>query len=174
MPTNLELKARYPSPRKAHASARALAGAERRGLLIQQDTYFRVPRGRLKLREAEGAGAELIYYERNEESAERWSRFTREPVTEPAGLARVLTDAFGVLAVVRKRRELYIYRDARIHIDDVEGLGTFVEFEVTGGETPASIATMSELRSAFDIGDDAVIKVSYSDMILAKRISAGP
>ena len=173
MPTNLELKARYPSPQKAHACAAAI-GAGRRGLLIQQDTYFRVPRGRLKLRETERETAELIYYERTEESPERWSRFTREPVTEPAGLAHVLTEAFGVLAVVRKRRELYIFRDARIHIDDVEGLGTFVEFEVTGGETPASVATMRELRNAFGIGDDSVIKVSYSDMILEKRISAGP
>ncbi len=173
MPTNLELKARYPSPQKAHACARAV-GAARRGLLVQQDTYFRVPRGRLKLREAGGGTAELIYYERSEESTERWSRFTREPVTGPAGIARVLTEAFGVLAVVRKKRELYVFRDARIHIDDVEGLGTFVEFEVTGGETPASVATMRELRNAFDIGDGIVIKVSYSDMILAKRISPGP
>lgn len=172
MPTNLELKARYPSSRKAHECARA-SGAAPRGLLVQQDTYFRVPRGRLKLREAEGETAELIYYERAEESAERWSRFTREPVTEPAGLVRVLTEAFGVLAVVKKKRELYIFRDARIHIDEVEGLGTFVEFEVTGGETPASVATMRELRNAFGIGDDSVIKVSYSDMILEKRISDG-
>ena len=173
MPTNLELKARYTSPQKAHARARA-CGAAPHGTLIQKDTYFRVPRGRLKLRETEGETAELIYYERSEETTERWSRFTRERVAGPAGLARVLTEAFGVLAVVRKRRELYILRDARIHIDDVEGLGTFVEFEVTGGETPATIATMRELRDAFGIGDESVVKVSYSDMILAKRISPGP
>lgn len=173
MPTNLELKARYPSHQKAHACAVA-CGAARGGLLIQQDMYFRVPRGRLKLREAEGETAELIYYERSEETTERWSRFTREPVAGPAAIAHVLTEAFGVLAIVRKRRELYIFRDARIHIDDVEGLGTFVEFEVTGGETPETVATMRELREAFGIGDDSVVKVSYSDMILAKRISAGP
>jgi predicted adenylyl cyclase CyaB len=172
MPTNLELKSRYPSPQKAHAVARAF-GAAHRGTLIQEDTYFRVPRGRLKLREAEGETAELIYYERAEETTERWSSFTRVPVTEAAGLRRVLAEAFGVLVVVRKRRDLYLFRDARIHIDDVEGLGTFLEFEVTGGETPATVATMRELRRAFGIGDDSVIKVSYSDMILAKRISDG-
>ena len=172
MPTNLELKARYPSHQKAYACARA-CGAAREGLLIQQDTYFRVPRGRLKLRESEGEGAELIYYERSEETTERWSRFTREPVAAAAGLAHVLTEAFGVLAIVRKRRELYLFRDARIHLDLVEGLGTFVEFEVTGGETPATIATMRELRETFGIGDDTVVKASYSDLILEKRISGG-
>jgi predicted adenylyl cyclase CyaB len=172
MPTNLELKARYPSLQKAHERA-AACGAARHGTHLQQDTYFRVPRGRLKLRETEGETPELIYYERSEETNERWSRYTREQVTEAGGISRVLSGAFGVLAVVRKRRELYLFRDARIHIDDVEGLGTFVEFEVTGGENPASVATMRELRDVFGIDDGSVIKVSYSDMILAKRISDG-
>ncbi len=172
MPTNLELKARYPSRAEAHARASA-CGASAHGTLLQTDTYFRVPRGRLKVREIAGSGAELIYYERSDATAERWSRFIREPAGEPAGLIRVLASAFGVLAVVRKRRELYIFRDARIHIDEVEDLGTFVEFEVTGGETPASVATMKDLREAFGIGDEIVVKVSYSDMILGKRISGG-
>jgi adenylate cyclase class IV len=172
MPTNLELKAAYQSPQKARDCALA-CGAAPAGTLVQRDTYFRVPRGRLKLREIEGSEAELIYYERAEATAERWSHFTREPVAAPAGLLRVLTEAFGVLAVVRKRRELYLFRDARIHIDAVEELGTFLEFEVTGGETPASVVTMKELRAAFGIRDESVVKVSYSDMILAKRISGG-
>ena len=172
MPTNLELKARLASPQEARACARAL-GASPRGILVQTDTYFRIPRGRLKLRQAEGETAELIYYERAEETTERWSRFVREPVGDASGLVRVLTEAFGVLAVVKKHRELHIFRDARIHIDDVDGLGTFVEFEVTGGRTPATVATMNDLRRAFGIVDDNVVKVSYSDMILEKRISGG-
>jgi adenylate cyclase class 2 len=135
MPVNLELKARYASAQDAHARALSCSG-QPAALLLQRDTYFRVPRGRLKLRETEAVCAELIYYERAEESAERWSHFVREDVTEPAGLLHVLTEAFGVLAVVRKQRTLYLFRDARIHVDEVEGLGTFVEFEVTGGKTP--------------------------------------
>jgi adenylate cyclase, class 2 len=172
MSTNLELKARCASPQGAHERARGL-GAAPHGTLMQKDTYFRIPHGRLKLREEDGRTAELIYYERTDETVERWSHFTREPVGEPAGLLRVLSAAFGVLAVVKKRRDLYIFRDARIHIDEVDELGTFVEFEVTGGETPASVATMKDLREAFAIGDGDVVKVSYSDMILEKRISGG-
>jgi predicted adenylyl cyclase CyaB len=172
MPVNLELKARFASPGRAHECA-AACGASREGTLVQQDTYFRVPRGRLKLREFDGAEPELIFYERPEDDAERWSRFTRETVGNAPALRIVLTDAFGVLAVVRKRRELYLFRDARIHIDEVEGLGTFVEFEVTGGKTAASVATMKDLRDAFGIADESVVRASYSDMILAKRISTG-
>lgn len=172
MPVNLELKARYSSPEEARARA-AACGASHRGILLQQDTYFRVPCGRLKVRETGGEEGELIYYERSDETAERWSHFTRERVGDGAGAARVLAGALGVLAVVRKRRELFLFRDARIHIDEVDELGTFVEFEVTGGENDATLATMKELRSAFGISDADVVKVSYSDMILAKRISGG-
>ncbi len=170
MPVNLELKARIASPARARECA-AACGAACRGTLIQQDTYFRVPHGRLKLREIDGAETELIFYDRPENDMERWSRFTRETVGNAPGLRSVLSDAFGVLAVVRKRRDLYLFRDARIHIDEVEGLGTFVEFEVTGGKTDASVATMKDLRNAFGIADDSVVKASYSDMILSKRTS---
>ena len=172
MPVNLELKARIASPGRAHECA-AACGAAPRGTLVQRDTYFRVPSGRLKLREIEGAEPELIFYDRPENDPERWSTFTRETVGNPGGVRTVLAEAFGVLAVVRKRRDLYMFRDARIHIDDVDDLGTFVEFEVTGGKTAASVATMKDLKDAFAIVEGDIVKASYSDMILAKRISPG-
>ena len=170
MAVNLELKARIASPAAARAHALG-AGAAPSGTLVQHDTYFRVPRGRLKLRETSGAPAELIYYERDETAPERWSRYTRETVGDGAGVRHVLEAAFGVLAVVRKRRDLYLLRDARIHVDEVEGLGSYLEFEVTGGETPATAATMRDLRAAFGVAADDILKCSYSDMILEKRIS---
>ena len=143
------------------------------GTLVQIDTYFTVPRGRLKLRETDGADAELIFYEREEETDERWSRYERERVEDPASLKRLLEAALGVRAVVRKKRDLYLIRDARIHVDDVEGLGAFVEFEVTGGETAEREATMRQLRAALAVAPEEILKCSYSDMIGAKRISAG-
>jgi len=169
---NLELKARTASSECARSLA-LRCGASPAGTLMQEDTYFTVARGRLKLREIRGTGAELIYYERDEETPERWSDYTRETVSEPAGLKRVLARAFGVLAVVRKRRDLFLFRDARIHVDDVDGLGSFLEFEVTGGETSATEATMRDLREAFSVRVEDIVKCSYSDMIGAKRISAG-
>ena len=172
MAVNLELKARTASSESARALA-VRCGASPAGTLLQEDTYFTVARGRLKLREIRGTGAELIYYERDEATPERWSQYTRETVSEPAGVKRVLARAFGVLAVVRKRRDLFLFRDARIHVDDVDGLGSFLEFEVTGGETSATEATMRDLREAFAVRAEDILKCSYSDMIGAKRISAG-
>jgi adenylate cyclase class 2 len=168
MPTNLELKARFPSSEEACGFARA-CGAIFQGILVQRDTYFCVPRGRLKLREFAEGSAELIYYERPEESLERYCRYTKEPVGNAARVAHVLNEAFGTLAVVQKRRRLFLYRGARIHVDEVEGLGSFVEFEVPGEESPQVLSTMRELRAAFSIRDAMVVRSSYSDMLFAKK-----
>jgi len=170
MATNLELKARLSSPPEGHVRARLL-GAVHQGLLVQRDTYFHVPEGRLKLRESPGHEAELIYYQREESSPERWSHYRREPVTNPEGLRGLLEEALGVSVVVEKRRELYIFRNARIHIDEVSGLGAFIEFEVMGEESADSHETMGVLKRAFQIGEGEIIRGSYSDMIQGKTIA---
>ena len=171
MPMNLELKARVRSRRGAEAHARG-AGARECGILRQTDTYFNVPKGRLKLREISGSGAELIQYERTEDSSERWSTYRTIPIADPESLKQALTETLGIRVVVRKERTLFLLRGARIHLDDVEGIGSFVEFEVPspGGEEPTAL--MRDLRAIFHISEELVEKGSYSDLILAKSSRA--
>jgi len=173
MATNLELKARIPSLAHGHACA-SRCGAAYQGLLRQRDTYFCVPHGRLKLRECEGGEAELISYERDETAAERWSHYRKEGVANSGVITRMLGEACGILVVVEKRRELYLYRNARIHIDAVENLGTYLEFEVMGEPSTESAETMRELREAFGVTEGDVVRCSYSDLILAKRNAPEP
>ena len=168
MATNLELKARVPSLDDVRELALRL-GARPGGFLEQCDTYFRVPRGRLKLRECAGMPPELIFYEREETSGERWSRYERIPVSEGAGLKGVLALAGGILAVVEKRRTLFLFRNARIHCDDVTGLGSFLEFEIVGGESPHSHALMEQLRQHFGVREEMIFRGSYADLIIAKN-----
>ena len=168
MATNLELKARITSAAGAQECARRL-GAAYQGVLHQRDTYFRVAAGRLKIREIRGSAAELIWYERDESTSERWSRYERVAIADPAPLLRVLAGACGTLAVVEKDRSLYLYGSARIHLDEVSGLGAFLEFEIVGEEPDASRSAMRSLRDAFGIRDTDVVRGSYSDLILAKR-----
>jgi len=167
MATNLELKARVHSSADAHACARRL-GASFEGVLHQRDTYFRVREGRLKLRECAGSAAELIYYVREETSPERWSRYERVEVPDPGLLRRMLAGALGTLAVVEKARSLYMFGKARIHLDEVEGLGSFLEFEIVEDEPAASLDAMRSLRDAFALRDGDLVQGSYSDLMLAK------
>ncbi|HMP60638.1 MAG TPA: CYTH domain-containing protein, partial [Gemmatales bacterium] len=81
--------------------------------------------------------AELISYLRADQTGPRTSLFHRTLIPEPERLKPLLADALGLLGVVAKRRELWLFEPAaavavphvRIHLDEVERLGTFLEFE---------------------------------------------
>lgn len=171
--TNLELKCRSTSCEELHARARRL-GARFQATLVQTDTYFHVPHGRLKLREIDGSHAELIQYDRPDVVGDRWSRYTRVTVGDAGGLGCALRDALGIRCVVKKVRTLYLYRTARIHVDEVDGLGSFLEFEVV--ETPPAEAEelMGALRSAFGVDDEDVIAGSYGEMVESTKVEQNP
>lgn len=168
MPTNLELKAKIDDVGSSVAIACSI-GARDMGMLRQRDTYFRVPRGRLKLREIEGRGAELIYYERNESGPERLSTFTITPVAEPEPLRRSLDAALGIRGVVAKTRRLFLADSTRIHLDHVEGLGSFLEFEVpVEGSPQEAEEKLLRLQREFGIESGAGFRNSYIDLIEGK------
>ena len=166
---NLEFKARAPDARGLQARARAL-GADLWGDLRQTDTYFRVARGRLKLRETAGFQAELVYYERDEAAARISSEYRLVRTQDGEALREALAAALGVLAVVRKRRTLLLLDSTRLHLDNVEGLGSFFEIEVPvrDGEQAAQ-AEIDRLVAALGLDWDACVRASYLDLALQAR-----
>jgi predicted adenylyl cyclase CyaB len=168
----VELKAIDPDRERSLAVCETL-GATAHGVLIQRDTYFHAPHGRLKLREEEGAPPHLIAYKRHDQAGQRESRYRIVHVDQVAELRAALSSALGIKVVVAKKRSLFLWNEVRIHLDEVEDLGDFIEFEAVAGDTPdlsrekAHVATM---RQAFAIDDPHVIADSYGD--LACRNSA--
>lgn len=165
---NLEIKAAVPSLAAVRARLRRVPGAALHARLRQTDWYFAVPRGRMKLRESvEGRSrrAELIVYARPDTRGARTSRFVRMPVDECAATRRLLAGQFGVSVCVRKQREVWLVENARIHLDRVAGLGTFIEIEVvvTRG-LPQARRLMAALRAGLGIEPGAVVGRSYSDL----------
>jgi len=165
MRKNLELKAKYQSTSQA-VSVCSRLGARKKGLLRQTDTYFRIRDGRLKLREINGKQFELIHYRRENLKGTRFSDFFVVPLKTLQPMKDVCRAIFGTKVVVKKRRLLYLYRNARIHIDSVTGLGAFIEFEVIVkfGRKQAE-RLMSFLISEFRIERRQMVGGSYSDMI---------
>jgi adenylate cyclase class IV len=129
MPRNIEIKARIPTVEALRAQARPLADGPTE-TLDQDDTFFAVAHGRLKLREFADGQAELIHYHRGDGTEARPSDYVRVPVADPAALREALARGCGVLGRVRKRRLLLRLGQTRLHLDTVEGLGDFVELEV--------------------------------------------
>jgi adenylate cyclase class 2 len=125
---NVELKARDDDLAGSVAICRAL-GAEDHGEIRQRDTYFNVAGGGLKLREESPGHAHLIQFERSNEPQQRESRYRIVAIEDGPALRAVLDAALGVKVVVAKRRRLHVWREVRIHLDEVDGLGTFIELE---------------------------------------------
>jgi predicted adenylyl cyclase CyaB len=166
----VELKARDPDPDRSLSICQAIE-AEARGLLVQRDTYFHAPRGRMKLREEEGAAPHLIAYERSDLAGQRESRYRIVNVEQPDELVAALSSVLGVKVVIAKERQLFLWEGVRIHLDKVDGLGNFVEFEAvapTGSDLSHEEKQVTPLRQAFGIGDADVIGGSYCDLALAK------
>ena len=133
----------------------------------QLDTYFSVPQGRLKLREIDPHDAELIYYERSDLAESRYSNYQICDIPEPMAFKQIATTALGVRTVVEKRRELWIFGNTRIHLDEVKNLGQFVELEtVIRNQTEAEAQAEHQfVKDALGIKEADLVSVSYSDLV---------
>ncbi len=164
---NVELKAQLPALDAARDIARKLA-TDRLPDQHQVDTYFRCHTGRLKLREIAGAPAQLIAYQRPDTTAAKASRYYLMDVPDAATMLEGLTTSLGILVRVEKRREIYFYQNVRIHLDQVAGLGTYLEFEAvldSDAEIEAGEKVVAWLQAQFDIQQNDLLTSSYSDML---------
>lgn len=173
MPRNLEVKAKIASSESARELAESLH-AKYAGTLHQTDTYFGVTHGRLKLREIDGAHAELISYDREESSTRRDSRFELFTVQNPSKLKSLLEASCGIRGIVEKTRILYLMDETtRIHLDEVKNLGSFVEFEVPVSNDAEAAEQLDSLIKQFGIGSGDFLRNSYIDLLL-ERIGSAP
>jgi predicted adenylyl cyclase CyaB len=129
MPSNVEIKARVRDFGALSARAAQLGGAPV-NVIPQVDTFFRTGKGRLKLRELPSGVAQLIYYERPDQDGPKLSHYAIFESPEGAALRAVLAQALGIRGTVEKVRHLYLVGQTRVHLDDVKGLGQFLELEV--------------------------------------------
>src|SRR5207244_3144861 len=116
--------------------------------------------------------SELIYYRRPDHEGPTLCDYLRVPIGEPETLKELLAAALGIRGVVRKRRRLYLVDQTRVHVDEVEGLGMFVELEVVlrPGQTAAEgEAIARRLSREFDIADGDLVSCAYIDLLDRRR-----
>lgn len=164
---NLEIKARVADRERIRELATKLASRppER---IEQEDTFFPAAQGRLKLRLLGDGGGELIGYERRDGYEPGESRYAVVPTSRPRELVDVLGRALGVRGVVRKRREVFHVGATRVHVDEVEGLGSFVELEVVlgpGDSTESGERRARELMRELEIRAEDLVDVAYIDLL---------
>ena len=166
MARNIEIKASLPDRAGTMALAQALAdGPAQR--IDQDDTFFDAARGRLKLR-CMAEGAELIAYRRPDQDGPKLSEYWRSPVSDADALREVLTQALGTLGRVQKLRWLLMVGRTRIHIDQVEGLGDFLELEVVLRDDEAldnGQAEAQRLLTALQVQPEQLQTGAYLDLL---------
>ena len=167
MARNIEIKARVADLAKTAAAASHLA-TQGPVDIHQDDSFFPCPNGRLKLRAfADGTG-ELIFYRRADQAGPKESFYLRSVTSEPDTLREALTLAYGTAGRVVKHRVLYIAGRTRIHLDEVRGLGSFVELEVVlneGESADAGALEAQQLMRQLSIGPEQLIEAAYVDLL---------
>ncbi|GEM_PF-259663 len=168
---NIEIKARYPDLEKGARIAEKLGGS-RQGTDIQCDTYYRVRSGRLKLRTSTLSPNYLVGYHRPDQSAAKESNYTIVEIADPENLHTALESTLGTWLVVRKSRTIFLIENVRVHLDEVDELGQFLEFEavISDGRTPEEgHEQVRQLMKEFGIGESDLIDRSYSDLLQASE-----
>ncbi len=177
---NIEIKARCDDPAAVRTTLLRM-GARMLGPDRQIDTYFRVPHGRLKLREGLIEN-NLIFYAREDTQGPKRSDVILYGTRPSSDLKALLTAALGTLVAVEKRREIYFVavaglgldgiENVKIHLDSVDGLGSFVEIEaidLDGTIGPERLRAQCEyLIDRLGIRAADLLADSYSDLILAR------
>lgn len=167
---NVEIKAQSAYAKEIHDLLVAQQ-AEFIGTDYQTDTYYQVPNGRLKLRQGNIENS-LIHYFRNDQAGPKRSDVSLYKTGAAQELHELLGSALQVLTVVAKRRAIYFLENVKFHIDEVDGLGDFVEIEAIDRDGSLGEAKLREqceyYLKLFRIKPEELIEVSYSDLMIKK------
>ena len=166
MPSNIEIKSRAWNFEQIKARAETMSDTPVQ-VIPQEDTFFNTSQGRLKLRLLRDH-AELIYYTRPDQEGPKRSDYHITRSSDPENLKCVLELAYGIRGVVKKTRYLYLVGQTRLHLDDVEGLGQFMELEVVLEEGQSDLEGQKiaeDLMSALGVERTDLIDGAYMDLL---------
>lgn len=170
MPTNIEVKAVLADPAQAEMVALQLSGGAPQ-ILAQTDVFFACDSARLKLRILAPDHGELIRYQRTDIAAARPSHYSIARTSDPTALRDILSRTLGETGTVSKTRRLFLIGQTRVHLDNVAGLGDFLELEVVlrpGQSVDEANLVLNSLLTQFGIKPDQFKAQAYIDMLRAR------
>ena len=167
MPSNIEIKARVRDFDEIRQRAEILSDTLLQ-VILQEDIFFNTEHGRLKLRVLAPDRAQLIYYLRSDQEGPKRSDYHIFETQDPENLKLVLDLAYGIRGVVKKTRYLYLVGPTRVHLDDVEGLGQFIELEIVmqEGQSDAEGQAIAEsLMTSLGVERGDLLEGAYMDLL---------
>jgi len=167
MPANIEIKARVDDFAEIRRRAESLSDTPV-DVILQEDTFFNAEKGRLKLRVLRAGSSQLIYYTRPDQEGPKRSDYHIYETPDPENLKHVLELAYGIRGLVKKTRYLYLIGQTRVHLDDVDGLGQFMELEVVmadGQSDTEGQAIAEDLMSRLGVERGDLLEGAYMDLL---------
>ena len=167
MARNIEIKAWLNHIDSYTNTAKSLSGSDPE-VIRQEDYFFYCANGRLKLRIFSSNKGELIFYNRKNDNGPKTSEYFISKSNEPYKLLYILDKSYGIRGVVKKIRKLFLIGNTRVHIDQVENLGSFLEFEVVLSkeeDTNTGKQVAQRLMDQFGIEKSSLIDCAYIDLI---------
>lgn len=167
MPANIEIKARARDFEEIRSRVEKLSDTAVE-VIQQEDIFFNVPQGRLKLRILAPNNGQLIYYTRPDQEGPKRSDYHIAYSADPDNLKRVLELSYGIRGIVKKTRYLYLVGQTRVHLDDVSGLGHFMELEVVmrDEQSDAEGQGIAEgLMASLGVERSDLLEGAYMDML---------
>lgn len=170
---NIELKVSVKDFKETSRYLKKI-GASSKGKFSQVDTYYKSKNGRLKIREIDHKIYQLITYHRRDQATSKISDYTIKKLDKKE-LKRYkwhLNRTNGKSIKVSKKRELWIYKNTRVHLDKIQGLGRFIELE-TVVKNPNDLQQLEkehqEVINLLNLSCFIKISKSYSDLLLEKK-----
>lgn len=167
MAANIEIKARASNFNRQKMIAETLSDIPGEQIW-QEDIFFKISKGRLKLRIFDSGSGELIYYMKADSNGPKVSQYEISVTNEPESLKNILTSSLGVRGVIKKQRTLYRIGHTRIHFDQVMDLGNFIELEFVMQDNTSkneALQTIKNLMEKLEIQDNHLIDTAYIEMV---------
>lgn len=168
MPRNIEIKAHIESVQSLLPKVAAIA-SEGPIEIVQDDTFFPCQNGRLKLRAFSEEDGELIFYRRANQHGPKECFYLRSPTSTPDALRESLSQAYGQCGRIQKHRTLFLVGRTRVHLDNVKGLGNFLELEVVleeGESAEVGGREAHNLMARLGIESSQLIEGAYVDLLV--------
>ncbi|CAH0403862.1 unnamed protein product [Chilo suppressalis] len=169
---NVEIKAKITDFKIICEKAEQLSGGPPT-IIKQDDTFYKVNNGRLKMRFYADSSATLVRYDREDQDGPKLSDyelldFSIAESEKAKLLDKMLSKCMGKRGRVVKERRLYMVGQTRVHIDSVQDLGNFMELEVVlrpdqSVEEGQEIA--KDLQSKLGVNDEDLIECAYVDLL---------
>jgi predicted adenylyl cyclase CyaB len=142
-------------------------------ILNQIDTYYNYPKARLKIREISNEFFEIILYRRPDKKSSKISNYEVTKLGDQKTkdlIKKIFAGLFGEKVIIKKKRELWLCKNTRIHLDRVDKLGNFLELETVVNKI-SFVQAQSEHKEVIKLlhlEKYSKISKSYSDLLLAK------